>query len=111
MVVERIVRVADVPENEFHKNAHTRIKNMNRDHLVVFAKPSLSGRFSSAIPIGEFRSRSYRVTNKLLEAWGGIGVKDGFIQRSVCPPWFKEPDRFLKWLDFQQVKLINSNWK
>ncbi|MGZ4956637.1 MAG: Nmad3 family putative nucleotide modification protein [Methylobacter sp.] len=111
MVVDKVMKVADVPENEFHKNAHTRIKNMNKDHWVVFSNPSLSGRFSRAIPIGEFRNGSYRVTKEILDAWGDIGVKDGFIQRSVCPPWFIKPKQFLSWLDTQQVKLINSNWK
>jgi hypothetical protein len=111
MVVDKILKVSDIPNNEFHKNAHTRIKDSNKEHLVVFANPSLSGRFNRAIPIGEFRNGSYRVTNKMLEAWGDIGVKDGFIQRSVCPPWFLKPEKFLNWLDSQQVKLINGNWE
>lgn len=110
MVVDKVLRVADVPENELHKNAHTRVTHINIEHWVVFANPSLSGRFSRAIPIGEFRNGSYRVKKEILDAWGGIGVKDGFIQRSVCPPWFIKPKQFLKWLEFQQVKLINSNW-
>ncbi|MER0170546.1 MAG: hypothetical protein DU489_08075 [Nitrosomonas sp.] len=110
MVVDKILKVRDMPENEYHKNAHTRIMNRNGEHLVVFAKPSLSGRFDRAIPIGEFRNRSYRVKKEMLEAWGNIGVKDGFIQRSVCPPWFEKPVQFLKWLESQQVKLFNNNW-
>ena len=111
MVVDKVERVADITENEFHKNAHTRVAEKNPDHWVVFANPSLSGRFSSAIPIGEFRNRSYRVKKEILDEWGDIGVKDGFIQRSVCPPWFTKPEQFLKWLESKQVKLINSNWK
>jgi hypothetical protein len=111
MVVDKVVRVADIPENEFYKNAHTRVIEKKPDHWVVFANPSLSGRFSSAIPIGEFRNGSYRVKKEILDEWGDIGVKDGFIQRSVCPPWFTKPEQFLKWLETKQVKLINSNWK
>lgn len=126
MVVDKVVRVADIPENEFHKNAHTRVKekipdplnpeylkpgHWNPDHWVVFANPSLSGRFRTAIPIGEFRNRSYRVKKEILDEWGDIGVKDGFIQRSICPPWFTKPEQFLKWLESKQVELINSNWK
>lgn len=111
MVVDKVLRVADIPKDEFHKNAHTRIKNTNENHLVVFANPSLSGRFSRAIPIGEYRDGSYRLTKEIIDVWGGIGVKNGFIQRSICPPWFTEPEKFLQWLDLQQVKLINSNWK
>lgn len=111
MVVDKVLRVADVPEKELHKNAHTRINNSNKDHFVVFANPSLSGRFNKAIPIGEFRNGSYRVKNEILDAWGDIEVKDGFIQRSVCPPWFLKPEKFLQWFESQKVELINSNWK
>lgn len=84
---------------------------MNGEHLIAFADKSRSGRFRRAIPIGEYRNGAYRVSNKILDAWGNIGVKDGFIQRSVCPPWFTKPEQFLKWLDFQQVELINNNWE
>lgn len=111
MVVDKVLRVSEIPENEFHKNAHTRVNKKNPDHWVVFANPSLSGRFNRAIPIGEFRNGSYRVKKEVLDVWGDIGVKDGFIQRSVCPPWFTKPERFLKWLEDQQVKLTNSNWE
>lgn len=111
MVVEKVLKVIDIPEHEFHKNAHTRILEIENEHLVVFSNPALSGRFSNVIPIGEYRNGSYRVTKEILDAWGDIGVKDGFIQRSVCPPWFAQPEQFLKWLDSQQVKLINSNWQ
>jgi hypothetical protein len=111
MFVDRVERVADVSEAEFHKNAHTRVLDKNMGHLVVFADPTLSGRFDKAIPIGEFRNGAYRVTNEILEAWGGLGVKDGFIQRSVCPPRFTSPAQFMDWLDSKRVKLINSNWE
>jgi hypothetical protein len=116
MTVSKVEKVSRVPTSEHHKNAHTRLMvNNERDdrnnHLVVFAKPSHSGRFDHAIPIGEYRNKSYRVMENVLDAWGGIGVKDGFIQRSVCPPWFNKPEQFRNWLDGQQVKLINSNWK
>lgn len=111
MVVDKVLRVADIPEEELSTNAHSRVQNANKDHFVVFATPEMSGRFSKAIPIGEFRNKSYRVTNNILEAWGGIGVKDGFIQRSVNPPWFSNPDKFLEWFEHQRVQLIQSNWK
>lgn len=111
MVVDRVMPAAEISNSELHKNAHTRIVNMNNEHLVVFAEPSLSGRFSHAIPIGEYRNGSYRVTEKILSEWGGIDVKDGFIQRSVCPPWFSAPEKFLEWIDSQDIQLINSNWK
>ncbi len=108
--IDEIKKAKDVSPGQWHVNAHTRIQKMNDEHLVVFADKSRSGRFRHAIPIGEYRNGAYRITNKILDAWGDIGVKDGFIQRSVCPPWFTKPEQFLKWLDFQQVKLINNNW-
>lgn len=111
MVVDKVLKVANVPKKSLHMNAHSRVNNMNKDHWVVFANPTYSGRFSSAIPIGEFRKGSYRVKNDLLDKWGDIGVKDGFIQRSVCPPWFNKPAQFLEWLKTEKVQLINSNWK
>jgi hypothetical protein len=41
---------------------------------------------SSVIPIGEWRDRSYRVRTDLLERWGHLSCRDGFIQRSAVPP-------------------------
>lgn len=111
IVIDKVLKVKDVPVKDLHMNAHTRVKNPNDDHWVVFGNPLLSGRFSHAIPIGEFRNGSYRVKKEILDEWGDISVKDGFIQRSVCPPWFTKPEQFLKWLESKQVKLINSNWK
>lgn len=108
--IGEIQKAKDVLPDQWHVNAHTRIQKMNDEHLIVLADKSRSGRFRHAIPIGENRNGAYRVTNKILDAWGDIKVKDGFIQRSVCPPWFTKPEQFLKWLDFQQVKLINNNW-
>jgi hypothetical protein len=109
--IDNIKKAKDISSDQWHVNAHTRIQKMNGEHLIAFADKSRSGRFRHAIPIGEYRNGAYRITNKILDAWGDIGVKDGFIQRSVCPPWFTKPDQFLKWLDFQQVKLINNNWE
>jgi hypothetical protein len=111
MVVDNVLKVSDIPKNKFHMNAHTRVNDRNPEHWVVFANPSLSGRFNRAIPIGEFRNGSYRVKQEILDVWGDIGVKDGFIQRSVCPPWFIKPEQFLKWIENQKITLINSNWK
>jgi len=111
MIVDKVLKASDVPEPLLRANAHTRISNMNDDHWIVFADPTSSGRFDRAIPIGEFRDKSYRVTNAMLDLWGGIGVKNGYIQRSVNPPWFDNPEQFLEWIHSQQVILINRNWQ
>lgn len=110
LVVDKVVRVADLPTEQHHLNAHTRIIDRNDEHLVVFGQLGRSGRFGNAIPIGEFRNGAYRVTDGMLEAWGGLGVKDGFIQRSANPPWFENPAQFISWLNKQHPALHNTNW-
>lgn len=110
MVVDKVVKVSDIFDIDLSLNAHSRITDVNGDHLVVFAQPEYSGRFRTAIPIGEFRNGAYRVTNDTMNKWGGLDVKDGFIQRSVCPPWFTNTAKFTEWLHGQHPKLIHSNF-
>jgi hypothetical protein len=62
-----------------------------------------------AIPIGEYRDRAYRVRRDLLDAWGGLSVSDGYIQRSAVPPLFREPAKFLHWLWRQNPMLVQEN--
>lgn len=110
MFVDSVVKVADISDADFPRNAHSRIADANPEHLVVFAQPEYSGRFEKAVPIGEFRNGTYRVTHEILEEWGGLDVNDGFIQRSVCPPWFTNTKKFSIWLQKQQMKLICKNY-
>jgi len=50
------------------------------------------------------------VTEKLLDTWGDLSVKDGYIQRSAVPPSsFTDPDRFLSWYLSKHIELINDN--
>ena len=97
LVVESIRRVHDIPESEFDQNAHTRLLERSSTDIVVRGKLGISGRFSKYIDIGEFRNNSYRVRKEILDAWGGLSVNDGWIQRSANPPLFLEPDRFYNW--------------
>ena len=110
LVVDQVRTVSETSPADHYKNAHTRIVNMNKDHLIVSGDPLRSGRFTQAIPIGEFRNGAYRVTNSVLSEWGGLGVKDGFIQRSVCPPRFTDTDRFYAWLQSKNPKMTHSNY-
>jgi len=110
IVVDQVRKVSETKSTDYYKNAHTRIVNMNQDHLIVSGNPEQSGRFAHAIPIGEFRNGSYRVTKSVLDEWGGLEVKDGFIQRSVCPPRFTDINRFYEWLQSKNLKIINSNY-
>jgi hypothetical protein len=61
------------------------------------------------IPIGEYRDNAYRVRRDVLEEWGGLGVKDGYIQRSGALPAFTDPKRFYAWFKKQQPTLVRKN--
>lgn len=108
-VVQEVVPVADVPRNLWHENAHVRKVKRGQTDIVLRAKPGVSGRFERCIPVGEWRNRSYRVRNDVLDAWGGLSVKDGFVQRSAVPPTLTDPRRFLGWLRKQKVRLLARN--
>ena len=51
----------------------------------------------------------YQSGKNLLDAWGGLSCKDGFIQRSAVPPRFGDPDRFLAWLGRAGAEVVASN--
>ncbi|MGD0896815.1 MAG: hypothetical protein ABR915_03195 [Thermoguttaceae bacterium] len=108
-VVKEVVPAADVPPERWHENAHVRKIKRGETDIVVRAKPGVSGRFDRCVPIGEWRSGAYRVRNDVLDAWGGLSVKDGFIQRSAVPPTFSNPRKFLKWLPKQGIRLVARN--
>jgi hypothetical protein len=107
--VQTIIPAKEVNPIDWHKNAHTRREPGNSD-IVVIGKKEESGRLERAVPIlTEFRNRAYRIRKELLEEWGDISVKDGFIQRSAYLPEFKNPERFLNWFDKQGITLIHQN--
>ncbi len=108
-VVQEVVPVASVPPERWHENAHVRKSKRGETDIVVRAKPDVSGRFDRCIQIGEWRSGAYRVRQDVLDAWGGLSVKDGFIQRSAVPPSLKIPAQFLDWLQKQGIPLIARN--
>jgi hypothetical protein len=107
-LVDEVVRVKDVPATRWHENAHTR-REGGEDDVVVRAQPKVSGRLTRCIPIGEYRDKSYRVRKDLLQEWGGLGVKDGFIQRSGALPAFTDPKRFYAWFKRQKPELVRRN--
>ncbi len=109
LVVKEIVRVKDVEPNRFDENAHTRNAERKDSDIVVRGKEGVSGRFEKCIPIGELRGKVYRVKKHILNDWGGLEIKDGYIQRSANPPLFEDPERFYKWLKKQNPKLIQAN--
>lgn len=107
--VKEVVAVDEVPQERWCENAHTRRVEHGRD-IIVRGQSGASGRFDRLVSIGEYRDRAYRVRKDVLEAWGGLSVRDGYLQRSGRLPKFSDPRRFLKWLGRQAVKMEASNW-
>ncbi|HTV40478.1 MAG TPA: hypothetical protein VMF08_07885 [Candidatus Sulfotelmatobacter sp.] len=107
-VIERIAPAKSVPESQWPENAHTRRVPGETD-IVVRARPGVSGRLRRCISIGVLRGGVYRVRNDLLETWGGLDIKDGYIQRSVRLPAFLDTEKFYRWFIAQKPKLIPEN--
>jgi Nucleotide modification associated domain 3 len=107
--VDEVVSVGEVGEDRWDENAHTRRIKLRASDVVVRATLPGSGRLRRCIPIGEWRDGAYRVQRSLLEAWGDLSCRDGFIQRSAVPPLFRDPARFQRWLARQTPELIAMN--
>ena len=107
--VRDVTPVAKVPRQRWYENAHVRRVERGEKDIVVRAKRGASGRLERCIPIGEWRDGAYRVRQDVLEAWGGLSVNGGFIQRSAVPPAFNRPEQFLAWLTKHAVQLLARN--
>lgn len=107
--VDQVVSVKTIHRNLYIENAHTRKIDIGMQDIVVRAQKRISGRLKSSILMGEYRNRAYRVTKDLLKKWGGLSVKDGYIQRSAIPPHFLNPKQFLSWLEKQNYEVIERN--
>jgi hypothetical protein len=77
--------------------------------IVVRARPGVSGRLRRCLLIGELRNRVYRVRNELLDAWGNLDIKDGFIHRSVQLPEFRDAEKFYRWFLNQHPEFLAEN--
>ncbi len=109
-VVDQMVSALKVPPAQFHQNAHTRkILAAGASDIVVHARPGVSGRLERYISIGHYHQRAYRVLPDLLTAWGGLSVKNGYLQRSARLPMFLNADMFYDWFLNQGVKMVQSN--
>jgi hypothetical protein len=109
-VIDEVVCAEDVPTERRHENAHTRWTIVSNNDVVVRGRPGISGRFNRCIPIGGWRENAYRVRPEVEEAWGGLTVKNGYIQRSAVPPEFNKPDAFLSWLQRQNLELLRRRY-
>jgi Nucleotide modification associated domain 3 len=109
-VVEEIVLAVDVSPTARDINAHSRrILQPRAQDLIVRARPGVSGRLQRCLPIGGWRDHAYRVRCDLLEDWGGLSVKNGYIQRSARLPRFLNPERFQRWLNSKTPILLQNN--
>ena len=104
--VDRIVRARDLPAARRAENAHTRRAEIGETDVVVVGKAGASGRFDRCLPFAGYRSGAYRVHEELLDRWGGLGVRDGYVQRSARLPELTDPPRFLAWLEAHRVALV-----
>jgi hypothetical protein len=109
LTVDDVVLASSIPKKYWARNAHTRKVIRGVHDIVVRGIAGRSGRFRKFLPIGEFRDRAYRVRRDLLRAWGGLTVTDGFLQRSATPPHFVDALKFQRWLDRQDVELMEVN--
>lgn len=107
--VNEVVRVRDVEREAWGDNAHTRRLAHRGDDVIVRGVPKESGRLRRCLPIGEWRDKAYRVRRELLDEWGDLSCKNGFIQRSAVPPRLLDPVRFLAWFESQSPELIAAN--
>jgi len=108
-VIEEVVRAMTIPAERRHENAHTRWSTISAEDVVVRGRGGLSGRFDRCIPIGEWRDNAYRVRRDIEAAWGGLSVKNGYIQRSAVPPELLNPRRFYRWFQARGVILLQRN--
>jgi hypothetical protein len=110
LVVDDIFLAADVAPNNWDINAHSRrILRPGATDLIVRGKVGVSGRLHRCLPIGEFRAGAYRVRQDLLPTWGGLTVRDGWLQRSARLPRFIDARRFVEWLEAQEPSLSAAN--
>ena len=109
-VIDSIILATSVSKKDWARNAHTRRDLApTADDTVIFAKPGLSGRLERCLPIGEYRDRAYRVKPDILEAWGDLTVKKGYLQRSARLPEFRAPEQFYRWFQAQGIPLCQRN--
>lgn len=108
-VVDEVVEASNVPTARWHENAHTRKIKRGESDIVVRAKKRQSGRLVRYLGIGEYRDRAYRVRRDVLDAWGGLSVKDGYVQRSARPPRFLDAEKFYARFLARKIPLIERN--
>lgn len=109
-VVDEIVPADRVEYDRRHENAHTRREFVDPTHRVARAIPHRSGRFERCVPVGRrCPDGHYRLRDDVIDAWGGISARGGYIQRSGVLPWLLDTPRFLDWLERHNVVRVHRN--
>jgi hypothetical protein len=109
-VVQELIMATDLSSTERHTSAHARrILQPDAQDLIVRGRTGVSGRLERCLPIGNYREKAYRVWPELLEEWGGLSVKNGYLQRSARLPRFLDPERFHRWFKSKNSVLRPSN--
>jgi hypothetical protein len=109
-VVGDLVLATELTSTAHHTNAHARrILQPDAQDLIVRGRTGVSGRLERCLPIGDYREKAYRVWPDLLEEWGGLSVKNGYLQRSARLPRFLDPERFQRWFRSKNTVLLQSN--
>lgn len=106
LTIDVISAARELPAERWGENAHTRRREIGETDVVVHGRKGASGRFERCLEFAGFRSGAYRVHPDVLDAWGGLRVKDGYVQRSARLPELGDPVRFLSWLDAHGVALV-----
>jgi len=107
--VDEVVQLRSIVEPRWSENAHTRCVEQEPTDVIVRGQSGQSGRLRRCIPIGGFRDGAYRVAPSILEQWGGLSCKNGYLQRSATLPRLLDASRFLAWFERQGPELVSSN--
>lgn len=109
-VVKDFVLATEISPAQRDINAHSRrMLPPSATDLIVRGRPAVSGRLRRCVPVGEYRDRAYRVRTNILDDWGGLSVKDGYLQRSARLPRLLDPPRVMRWLEKQGPSLVQAN--
>ena len=95
-------KVGDIPEENWHRNAHTR-RYFKEDDIVFSGKKDSSGRLKRCICIGEYCPTKglYYLKSELQEKWGE--AKAMCIQRGIHPLHY--PEKFCDWFENEKKKI------
>lgn len=108
-IVDEVVEAGEVPPERYDENAHTRRSAGRTTDLIVRGRRGSSGRLERCIPFCEYRDRGYRVLPSVLDRWGGISSKAGFVTRAAAGLSVGDPGGFLAWFEEHKPVLVDRN--